>query len=298
MLTFFQLLLSSLLSNSLAEPSVPWHGLAADEECQQMSLSLLQMQRSEDAKSESPRALGTSASARRAQEQAACGDREVPAVFIVSTGRSGSTTALHMLNAIPGYDLKGENMGMWQTLVSMVQQRADAHEHYGPADVYTWIRSESPNKSELLCGLQLMVLGELNPMPAARVVGFKEIRWNWDQDLADLDLLAEVFPSAKFVLNFRKDIEAQIESMESTDGDFDEDDLIEETRAIKQFHERFPERSYMLRLEDFTVETFNDLLHWLGEDKTCQYVAVAHDNAANGYTRSTGADSRYLQCKD
>jgi len=282
--------------------------VAALEECKDASCAakaqqLLQKSKTGKALSNSVMANGQHADLQAfvdllaLQESAACENREDPAVFIVSTGRSGSTTVLHMLNAIPGYDLKGENMGMWQTMVSMVQQRQDAHEHYGKADVYTWIRSESPNKSELLCGLKLMVLGELNPMPEARVVGFKEIRWNWDQNLTDLELLAEVFPSASFVLNFRKDIEAQIESMESTGGDFDEDDLVEETRAIKQFKEKFPERSYMLRLEDFSVETFNDLLHWLGEDKECQYVEVAHDNAENGYTHSTGADSRYLQCK-
>jgi len=289
--------LGSLLCQALAH-SPALHGLAADDECQQMGLSLLQMQRDEVAKGKSQLAVETSASARRALKQGACGNREMPAVFVVSTGRSGSTSALHMLNEIPGYDIKGENQGMWQTLMTMVDSRDEAYEHYGPADIYSWTRSEARNRSEFLCGLQLMVLGELNPKADAKVVGFKEIRWNFEQNLTDLELLLEVFPSAKVVLNFRRDIEAQIESMKSTSGDFETQSLVEETRAIKGFYAKHSDRSYMLRLEDFTVDTFNDMLHWLGEDEKCKYVAVADDNSDNGYTTSVDKSSQFMKCRN
>jgi len=47
-----------------------------------------------------------------------CLEDSPAAVFVVATGRSGSTSLLRMLNDIPGYSLKGEDGGIWKRIIS------------------------------------------------------------------------------------------------------------------------------------------------------------------------------------
>eukprot|EP00440_Ansanella_granifera_P073525 gb/GFBE01079784.1/.p1 GENE.gb/GFBE01079784.1/~~gb/GFBE01079784.1/.p1 ORF type:complete len:297 (+),score=54.81 gb/GFBE01079784.1/:1-891(+) len=219
-----------------------------------------------------------------------CSDLCIPAVFVAGTGRSGSTTILHMLNLIPGYDLKGENNNMWGSLFTTYEERMKAYDKYGPVDVYSWHRSPERDMSGFLCGLQTLAVGELNPDMDARVVGFKEIRWAFDKDLADLGLLMQAFPCSKVVLNFRRDIESQIGSMSSTSGSFEDQLLRHETKEMLKFHVRHRDlnRTFLLPLEHFTVDRFNELLRFLGEDDHCHYVDVLHDNEAGGFWNGGG----------
>ncbi|CAE7763774.1 unnamed protein product [Symbiodinium sp. CCMP2456] len=214
-----------------------------------------------------------------------CEDRCVPAVWVVSPGRSGSTTVLEMLNALPGFAIMGENQAMWGTLYELAKKRAGALEEYRDrGDSMAWRQSDDLNWSEILCSYQLRVLAEMNPPNDARVVGFKEIRWAWSEQLHDLELLMEVFPCSFAVLNYRKDIEAEAESRTEATGYFPPTNLAEATKAMLSFYENHRQRSFLLPLENFSTDLFNQLLRFLGEDQ-CSFTDVLHDNSHSGYTR-------------
>ncbi|CAJ1409152.1 unnamed protein product [Effrenium voratum] len=210
-----------------------------------------------------------------------CEERCVPAVWVVSAGRSGSTTVLEMLNQIPGYDIMGENQNMWAPLLRLFQKRQIASKNYRQnAEDMTYRHSLQRNMSELLCAYQLRVLGELNPSNA-RAIGFKEIRWDFEGDLRDLELLMEVFPCSVALLSYRRDLEAEWESRLSSIGEFPEENLRIATAAMLRFHARQPaKRSFLMPLEEFSVDLFNQMLHFLGEN--CTFNEVLHDNSGSG----------------
>jgi len=228
-----------------------------------------------------------------------------PAVFIVATGRSGSTSLLHMLNTIPGYKLKGENGGSWQLMYNLFRElqelRANSSKEQSGEP---WLGiEEDVDLDEVLRGFRSLVLGELNPKTGARVTGFKEIRWDFDHKLADVELLLQAFPCSRVVLNYRMDtfyqaVDSQMVFPNGNAATMDTQTHLyaNENRVVYEFHDRFPDRTFKLPVENFTVEAFNDLLHWLGEDEECRYVAVAHSNDMATGAEADGTDSDYISC--
>eukprot|EP00435_Cladocopium_sp_Y103_P056366 s385_g19.t1 len=109
-------------------------------------------------------------------------DECMRAVFVVTSGRTGSTSILHMLNQIPGYDIKGGNYGLWKDIYAMNKERLSKWKGYKGSSLYAW-HQHGRNSSELDCSLRLMLLGEINPDPDARVVGFRDSMWSFDENL-------------------------------------------------------------------------------------------------------------------
>jgi hypothetical protein len=137
------------------------------------------------------------------------GDRDdLDYVFVMTYGRSGSTLVQGLLNAIPGYLIRGENSaalnhlhGFHKTMLAesqrgnLVNRRKVTHPFYGIPDF--------PAESSLRDTRRLVLDTVLRPEPETRVTGYKEIRWYQD-DLADFCAwLRLVFPGARFVVNTR-----------------------------------------------------------------------------------------------
>eukprot|EP00440_Ansanella_granifera_P064255 gb/GFBE01069663.1/.p1 GENE.gb/GFBE01069663.1/~~gb/GFBE01069663.1/.p1 ORF type:complete len:300 (+),score=53.60 gb/GFBE01069663.1/:1-900(+) len=247
----------------------------------QPGLALLQLRLNSDAST-----VATTPPRRRELLKQRCSESCVPAVFVVSSGRAGSTSIMHMLNLIPGYDIKGENLRMWGSIYKMYAELDSNYRNFESSKLYAWRRSAERNRTEMLCGLRTMVLAELSPSAGARVVGFKEHRWSFDQDLKDLETLMEVFPCAKVVLNYREDLEQQLISQSRAFGDFDYHITDAANKALHKFASRHASRSFVLPLEQFSVERFNELLHFLGEDGHCRYITVVHDNDGLDFTQT------------
>ena len=129
-------------------------------------------------------------------------------LFVVTYGRSGSTLLMGLLNAIPGYLIRGEN---WDALAHLYRfhltlvegsrrwdpqrLRQRTHPFFGAADF--------PERRSLAGTRDLVVDTVLRPKDDTRVTGFKEIRW-YREDLAEyVAWLREVFPGARFVVNTR-----------------------------------------------------------------------------------------------
>lgn len=147
-------------------------------------------------------------------------------VFIVTYGRSGSTLTQSLLNAIPGYCVRGENAHATARIADLIRalraeknftmrrDRVAAHRagksrpglgHIGtPAD--PWFGAEQLDIDRLGKGLFDTFVREMLHLPeGVRVGGFKEIRYlNNPAFLQDhLELLQEFFPGAKLILQTR-----------------------------------------------------------------------------------------------
>lgn len=129
-------------------------------------------------------------------------------LFIVTYGRSGSTLVQGLLNAIPGYLIRGENGGAVRGLFDFHRQcaleagRRNPRRNQVPSGPFFGITDFDAQAS--LDGIRRTVVTSLlRPEPGTRVAGFKEIRWDYP-DLPDyLAFLRQAFPGARFVVNTR-----------------------------------------------------------------------------------------------
>ncbi|NBZ88004.1 sulfotransferase [Stagnihabitans tardus] len=146
-------------------------------------------------------------------------------LFLVTYGRSGSTLAQNLLNAIPGYCIRGENANAVYQICRMidnfdrepnVQMRRDQLAGRGnlvpeigqPTD--PWYGLELVDIDRM--GLRFMNIfcrEILNIPPRTRVAGFKEIRYLTDLNFvpAQLDIMTRYFPKARFLFLTRNNEE-------------------------------------------------------------------------------------------
>jgi len=132
-----------------------------------------------------------------------------PWVFIISSGRAGSTTILTTLNHLNGSALEGEEWGLLNKLKKVFTHKSH--------NVHTNIEDRgpffhNPPKSlkhvhhQVLCHLQSLYKAWFNFEPNAHITGIKEIRYN---EIENLLFLHELFPCARFIINARRDLTAQ-----------------------------------------------------------------------------------------
>ena len=192
-------------------------------------------------------------------------------LFVVTYGRSGSTLVSGLLNAIPGYLIRGENndalrhlYGYHATLVEEKERRTGTrsrtHPFFGIGDVPV---------PKLVAGTRRLALDTvLRPKPDTRVVGFKEIRW-WRADLEGyVAWLRLVFPGARFVVNTR-DHAAVLRSAWWAQGDPAEKaaHLAEVEARLLALAADLGEAAYRLHYDDFVADptVLRGLYDWLGE---------------------------------
>ena len=132
-------------------------------------------------------------------------------VFVVSYGRSGSTLLMGLLNAIPGYRVRGENYNTLYRLYQADAAVAKACGKFSSADHLlpqsSWYGTPRVREHAFRAGLlTAFVDNVLRPEPGDRVLGFKEIRYTPPQ-IPDLDeyraFLLDAFPRARIVVNHR-----------------------------------------------------------------------------------------------
>lgn len=128
--------------------------------------------------------------------------------FVVTYGRSGSTLMQGILNAIPGYFIRGENAGVMNALHSaFVQARSWARKYAGVSNddpTNSWYGISGFDEGAYCRAARSLVIDAfIRPPPGTRCMGFKEIRFDFP-DLADfLDFQEHVFPNCCFVFHFR-----------------------------------------------------------------------------------------------
>jgi hypothetical protein len=223
-------------------------------------------------------------------------------LFIVATGRSGSTTLLKMFNELPNVRLSGENLNEIY-FASQLTSNLEGDSHFSSDK---WIqqgrfikpRIDGPFSHNALpighmsCPVQNL-LNAMNPPEIPEdtfdmeddsntILGMKVIRIqraDWKPYKA-AKFFIENFPCARFIVNIRSDIEKQVESFHKNfHWDISDDVLKNETEFLKDFHFRLEHRSKMIDMSDWKddVSVLNEVVDWLGFEN-CAFNSIKHEN--------------------
>jgi hypothetical protein len=202
-------------------------------------------------------------------------------------GRSGSTLLQGILNAIPGYLIRGENRDAVHHLYRFQRTCTDealrvarkdgrrrpvTHPFFG-MDAFPADRSQDRLRD-------LVTETLLRPEPGTRVTGFKEIRWYHD-DLAEyVAFLRAVFPGARFLVNTRQH-EAVLASAfwrsKPRDGRLERAE-----QAILDVAAHLGEAAHRVHYDDYVddVRRLAPMFDWLGEpfdeDRVREVMGVRH----------------------
>lgn len=212
-------------------------------------------------------------------------------LFIVTYGRSGSTLTQGLVNAIPGYCIRGENGNLLHHLARAVAvaDRADnlswrrediarppeAQRPFltgiigTPAD--PWYGAEAIDPDALGRALADAFVREvLHPPEGTRVAGFKEIRWHEDARFFPdfLRIVRRIFPRARFLFQTR-DHEAVARS--KWWGTRPREAVLAELARAEALYAAFlaenPDCSLLIRYEDYAAgpEAARRIFDFLGE---------------------------------
>jgi hypothetical protein len=194
-------------------------------------------------------------------------------LFVMTYGRSGSTLVAGLLNALPGYLIRGENRDAvhhlfryHQTLVAESQRgrkarlRKRTHPFFGIGDF-------PPQRS--LAGIRRLVLETvLRPKADTRVTGFKEIRWSHDDMEEYVAWLREVFPGARFLVNTRTHADV-LKSKWWAKGDPERnaEHLATTERRFLAVADDLGEAAYRIHYDDYVADptVLRGLFDWLDE---------------------------------
>ncbi|WP_232677274.1 sulfotransferase [Nocardioides sp. R-C-SC26] len=206
------------------------------------------------------------------------GESDLDYLFVVTYGRSGSTLVSGLLNAIPGYLIRGENRDALRHLFDFHRQlqvnargpkanfRQRTHPFFGAGDF---------PEDRSLAGIRRLVLDTvLRPKADTRVVGFKEITW-FNEERDDLGeyvaWLREVFPGARFLVNTRNLDDV---GRSSWWGEGDADQVAANRRhlqanetALTTLADDLGAAAYRIHYDDYVADpgALAGLFAWLGE---------------------------------
>ena len=226
-------------------------------------------------------------------------------LFIISTGRSGSTTLLKMFDHLPNVRLSGEN---WNELYVASQLNTNLDEPHFVDDLVVGKGRYSKPKEDgafqhnalpigaMSCVTQHLV-ETLDPPEfpedtyereddSKTILGMKLIRLqraSWSPFKA-AEFLQKSFPCARFVINIRSDTEALTNSYHTNfNWNVTEPDLVNRTQFLRDLDEHL---GYSSTLIDFTywqhkIDNLNAVIDWLGFEN-CAFNAMVHENS-EGY---------------
>ncbi len=205
-------------------------------------------------------------------------------LFVVTYGRSGSTVLQNLLNAIDGYCIRGENLGILidlATAAHKVQEAVetsgikitDSNDKFEPT--YPWYGIEQADAGMFAEELARSFEKAVIRAPAGtRVCGFKEIRFvrSWitdDQFRNVIDFMFNAFSGTRIIFGTRDAKEV------ANSGWWRDDDEAEVIADIKhcdalfaQAHAQYPERSLIVDYSEFknSESGLKNILDWLGEE--------------------------------
>jgi hypothetical protein len=206
-----------------------------------------------------------SATDRRQQDEVP--EREF--AFIMTYGRSGSTLLQAVLNSAPGVLIRGENRAMTYHLYqyhTTAVKEAERVKQVARRPFNPWFGMyDYPAEVSLERIRQLVVDTLLRPEPDTRLLGFKEVRWYYDDLKEYVDFLRAVFPGCRFIVNTRR-----LQDVAKSGWWRDRPDPLGELQEIEAriltVAERLGDSAYAVSYDDYatTPERLRGLYEWLG----------------------------------
>lgn len=210
-------------------------------------------------------------------------------LFIVTYGRSGSTLLMGLLNAQPGFCIRGENQGILYDLFQYQSKGVAAQAKHGQGRPLTprnpWYGIDHyPAEIAVARMRQLVIDTLLRPEPGTRVTGFKEIRWWMAQPVEYLDFIESLFPGARFLLNTRN-----LDAVAQSGWYREEQDVAARLAPLEERLRdtvaRRGDRGYHVHYDDYTADpsVLKGMYDWLGEEydpeRVAQVFSVDHSYA-------------------
>lgn len=201
---------------------------------------------------------------------------------------------MDMLNTVPDISLSGEKgpaaCQSWSTLFSGASMPRTDIRLDKQGILTSWLGLQRYEDAAVRAMCLWIKSFEKPPTPSAPSVtihGFKEIRECY------VPLLRRALPHAKFIISFRRDTVAQSRSSwyarQRNSTAFVDQLLLSYRRDLQGVD------TFELPLENFSVATFDRLLHWVGIDG-CAYRYVLHDNENSGYLPDVASHARAIDC--
>ncbi|TVP73261.1 MAG: hypothetical protein EA339_04015 [Rhodobacteraceae bacterium] len=185
--------------------------------------------------------------------------------FIVTYGRSGSTLLQHLVNAIPGCLIRGENnnalLGLFRSWRALTQSSDIARmkrEGLVSDPTHPWFGAEAIDPDAYraaLCATFSQTI--LRPQPDTRIAGFKEIRTLPDPQMfhAFLDFLQTGFPGARLIFNTRDAADVCRSSWWRHHDPQEVHKMVASADAVFKAHTLArPDSAILLRYEDYTSD--------------------------------------------
>jgi hypothetical protein len=195
--------------------------------------------------------------------------REREFVFVMTYGRSGSTLLQAVLNSAAGVLIRGENRGMAYLLYqyhATAVKEAQRVKQVARRPFNPWFGMfDYPAELSLERIRQLVVDTLLRPEPDTRVLGFKEVRWHYEDLGQYVDFLRAVFPGCRFIVNTRR-LEDVAKSGWWRDRPHPLAELREIEGRILAVAEGLDDAAYAVRYDDYAAspEQLRGLFGWLG----------------------------------
>lgn len=189
-------------------------------------------------------------------------------VFVMTYGRSGSTLLQALLNTAPGVLIRGENRAMTYHLYqyhATAVREAQRVKQVARRPFNPWFgMCDYPVELSLERIRELVIDTLLRPEPDTRLLGFKEVRWYYE-DLADyVGFLRAAFPGCRFIVNTRR-----LEDVARSGWWRDRHDSLVELRETEErilaVAERLGESAYSVNYDDYSTapERLRGLYEWL-----------------------------------
>ena len=204
-------------------------------------------------------------------------------LFIIGTGRSGSTSIFKALNQVPGIHLCGET-GVLPAFRDLYEAAA--------AEQLTALLEDQQSLFAMLHPPSRNNLMKKPGGEAPLILGSKEVHVPMEL----LDFVLRLFPCSRFIFSYRLDLVAQGNSgfhqkEAAVGGQQGREDkrlrLAAETDKMIRMHTTLgPFQTFLLPLEHLKQPTrLAALLAWLGFQEDCQLLQVGHYNFNNTYRK-------------
>ena len=196
-------------------------------------------------------------------------------IFILSSGRAGSTTILQALNFISNINLIGET--------NIINELNSLYNIYSSSSSSPTITTTAQNIL-FLKELQSFyyILNCPNGCKKEDILGGKEVHFT----IKNIYFLKLLFPCSRFIFNFRNDTKAQGNSAYHKRQQTSPIFLKKFNSQLLYLHKLWKDRSFLMIMEDFSIKQFNNLLLWL-DIKDCSFKTIGHFNQNNTYHLST-----------